>query len=204
MSCFTLIFIQSGHPNASSNSGEGPIEASVLKGYISYCRANCHPRLSADAAKRLENFYVEVREKCRTSGRRKRDQIPITVRQLESLVRLAESFAKMVMAPWATLEHVEEAIRLFKVSTVATAQSSVSHQVVLNVDEIETIKRIEEALLQRLAIGARAAKTTIIRDLRLRNFEPRLVAKAIAILMQKGVLESRGDSTVQRVGVGSL
>ena len=41
--------------------------------------------------------------------------IPITVRQLEAIVRIAESLAKMTLSREATVEHVEEAIRLFKV-----------------------------------------------------------------------------------------
>ena len=37
------------------------------------------------------------------------------MRQLEALVRLSESLAKMRMAPFASEQDVDEAIRLFKV-----------------------------------------------------------------------------------------
>ena len=49
--------------------------------------------------------------------------VPITVRQLEALVRLAESLAKMRLSAEATVNDVEEALRLFKVSTLAASQS---------------------------------------------------------------------------------
>ena len=41
--------------------------------------------------------------------------IPITVRQLEAVVRISESLAKMELRPFATDAHVDEAIRLFQV-----------------------------------------------------------------------------------------
>lgn len=43
--------------------------------------------------------------------------MPITVRQLEALVRISESLAKMRLCPEVTQEDVREAIRLFQAST---------------------------------------------------------------------------------------
>ena len=45
----------------------------------------------------------------------KRLAIPITVRQLEAVVRISESLAKMELKPFATDAHVDEAIRIFQV-----------------------------------------------------------------------------------------
>ena len=45
----------------------------------------------------------------------KRLAIPITVRQLEAVVRISESLAKMELKPFATDSHVDEAIRIFQV-----------------------------------------------------------------------------------------
>ena len=49
--------------------------------------------------------------------------VPITVRQLEALIRIAESLAKMTLSPEAGVNHVKEAIRLFQVSTLDAANS---------------------------------------------------------------------------------
>ena len=46
----------------------------------------------------------------------KRLAIPITVRQLEAVVRISESLAKMALQPFVTDANVEEALRLFQVS----------------------------------------------------------------------------------------
>lgn len=53
----------------------------------------------------------------------KRSTIPITVRQLEAVIRISESLAKMQLLPFATEVHVNEALRLFQVSTLDAAMS---------------------------------------------------------------------------------
>jgi len=52
-----------------------------------------------------------------------KNTIPITVRQLEAVIRMSEALAKMQLQPFATESHVEEALRLFQVSTLDAAMS---------------------------------------------------------------------------------
>ena len=47
-----------------------------------------------------------------------RSSIPITVRQLEAIIRISESLAKLTLQPTVQEVHVDEAIRLFKLSTM--------------------------------------------------------------------------------------
>ena len=54
---------------------------------------------------------------------KKRSSIPITVRQLEAIIRISEALAKMRLQPFATEVHVDEALRLFQVSTMNAAGS---------------------------------------------------------------------------------
>ncbi len=49
--------------------------------------------------------------------------IPITIRQLEAIVRLSESIARMSCTPDVTDAHVAEAFRLFRVSTLDAAST---------------------------------------------------------------------------------
>ena len=44
-------------------------------------------------------------------------------RQLEAIVRISESLAKMRLAPFATEADVDEALRLFQVSTLSAAMT---------------------------------------------------------------------------------
>ena len=86
------------------------IPPDLLKKYISYARRYIRPKLSEAARKLLEEFYVAMR---RSSG--PKSPIPITARQLEALVRLAEAHAKMALKQWVTEEDAEEAIRLMNI-----------------------------------------------------------------------------------------
>ena len=44
--------------------------------------------------------------------------VPITVRQLEAIVRVSEALARMQLSVEATANHVELALHLFRVSTM--------------------------------------------------------------------------------------
>lgn len=52
---------------------------------MAYARAYCHPRLTLKAARVLQKLYLTMRSEAR-DGR----SMPITMRQLESLVRLSQ------------------------------------------------------------------------------------------------------------------
>ena len=60
------------------------------------------------------------------TGTREHEQdttVPITVRQLEAVIRISESLAKMKLQAFATETHVDEALRLFRASTLNAATS---------------------------------------------------------------------------------
>ncbi len=99
-----------------------------MKKFVSFCRSRCAPRLTESAARMLRDNYVKIRgeQRARASSAASGDSvIPITVRQLEALVRLSEAQAKITLSPVATEEHVAEAIRLFHVSTLNAASAGV-------------------------------------------------------------------------------
>ncbi|GBO18143.1 DNA replication licensing factor mcm5-A, partial [Araneus ventricosus] len=114
------------HVNAlqTTEEAEGELSLSTLKKYIAYCRARCGPRLSNEAAEKLKNYYLYMRNTNKEhQGMEKKSNIPITVRQLEAIIRISESLAKMELQPFATERHVDEAMRLFQVSTLDAAHS---------------------------------------------------------------------------------
>ncbi len=51
--------------------------------------------------------------------------VPITVRQLEAIVRISESLARMALRVTATEAHVRQAIDLFKTSTMDAVKAGV-------------------------------------------------------------------------------
>lgn len=56
--------------------------------------------------------------------------VPITVRQLEAIVRISESLARMQLLTEATEAHVHLALDLFKASTMDAVRSGVMDGVV--------------------------------------------------------------------------
>ncbi len=89
-----------------------PIPPDLLRKYIAYARKNVKPRLLPDAVEKLRGFYLEMRSK----GEQPDAPVPITARQLEALVRLAEARAKMALRSEVTAEDAEAVIRLMKAS----------------------------------------------------------------------------------------
>jgi replicative DNA helicase Mcm len=82
------------------------IDQDLLKKYFAYARRNCHPILTDEAINRIQNYYVDLRK--RSSG----GSVPLTPRQLEGLVRLAEASAKVRLSKNVDMEDAERAIRL--------------------------------------------------------------------------------------------
>lgn len=89
------------------------ISPELLRKYISYARQRINPRLTEEARKRIEEFYVEMREVARDS---KDVPIPLTARQLWAIIRIARASARVRLSNEVTLDDVERAIRLVKLS----------------------------------------------------------------------------------------
>jgi replicative DNA helicase Mcm len=85
------------------------IPPEILRRYIAYARRSMNPVLSIEALERIKAFYVDLRKAGEKSG-----SIPITPRQLEALVRMAEASAKVRFRDTVTIEDADRAIRLVK------------------------------------------------------------------------------------------
>lgn len=81
---------------------EDAVPYDVLKKYISYARNKIKPRLTQDAAEKLQAIYVKDRQKAKEQRKNNNNSIPITVRQLEAIIRLSESLAKMKLSSEVT------------------------------------------------------------------------------------------------------
>ncbi|PFH32841.1 putative DNA replication licensing factor MCM5 [Besnoitia besnoiti] len=176
---------------------EDVIPFEVLKNYIQFAKSLPPPLLGADARDALKNFYVQTRQDVRDDKRSKTRKIPITLRQLESLVRISESFAKMELSPVASSKHVQMAIELFSVSTAETARHALVFEG-LSPAEQKLIKQAEEAVLGRLQKGQRAQRKNLLRDLQMQGFDKNVLNRAVAILIRRGALQERGDRSLRR------
>lgn len=180
---------------ASSQAQEGELSLAFLKKYINYARSRCGPRLSAESAEKLKNKYVMMRSSTREQEERteKRIAIPITVRQLEAIIRIAESLAKMELQPFAIDRHVEESLRLFHVSTMDAALSGSLSGVegFTTQDDQDMLNRIENQLKKRFAIGCQVSEHAIFQDFARQKYSESAVAKVLHFMIRRGELQHR-------------
>ncbi|KAF8395011.1 hypothetical protein HHK36_018950 [Tetracentron sinense] len=88
-----------------------PLPVPLLRKYIAYARTFVFPRMSRSAAEILQKFYLRLRDH-NTSA----DGTPITARQLESLVRLAEARARLDLREEITVQDALEVVEIMKES----------------------------------------------------------------------------------------
>lgn len=134
-----------------------------------------------------------------------RSSIPITVRQLEAIVRISESLAKLSLSPVATVEHVDEAIRLFLASTmdaVSQGEGAVGGAGPGSKEMMAEVGRIEDELRRRLPIGFSTSLATIRREfVDGRGFSEAALGRALVVLQRREALQVRhGGSQVLRKG----
>eukprot|EP00903_Cladosiphon_okamuranus_P005362 g5356.t1 len=187
------------HINASGvNAGaqEGDIDIATMKKFVSYCRLKCAPRLSEVAATMLSSQYVSIREDVR---RRTLDlgedaqAVPITVRQLEALVRLSESLAKMRLSAEVSSQDVQEALRLFKVSTMAAASagSTAGDLGSLRPETQQEVRRAEDFLKRRIAVRSTVNRKKVGEEATGQGHPATAVQRAIAIMAIRGELQEK-------------
>ncbi|XP_054257104.1 DNA helicase MCM8-like isoform X2 [Macrosteles quadrilineatus] len=88
----------------------------LLRKYIAYARKYVsNVRLSGDAARVLQHFYLELRKQHQTL-----DSTPVTTRQLESLIRLTQARAKAELREEATEQDAVDVVELMRWSMVDT------------------------------------------------------------------------------------
>lgn len=105
--------------NASQNDMK--LNMQNLLRYLKAARL-LEPKLLEESAKELLEYYIRIREYNTMSLN---NSYNITVRQLESLIRLSEAIARVHMKEVVTIEHVHEAGRLLKGSLFQSRQDDI-------------------------------------------------------------------------------
>jgi len=91
-------------------SAKSEIEHSLLRKYIAYAKQTCFPKLGKEPQKLIRDYYVKIRSTA--AGEDGIKSIPISARQLQAIIRLAEASAKIRLSKQVTKEDAERAIRL--------------------------------------------------------------------------------------------
>lgn len=101
-----------GFDVAFGETGEEVWTLEKLRAYISIVKDAFHPAMSDEAALLLEKHY----EKCRSS---QSNTIPVTVRFLESLIRLSQAHARLMYRGTTTLQDAVAVVQIMECSAFA-------------------------------------------------------------------------------------
>ena len=145
-----------------------PLAKDFLKKYIGYANLNVRPQLTPEAAEVIENFYVNLRKSAEGGA-----AVPITARQLESLVRLSEARAKMALQHKVSKEDAQAAVRLMEDSLRMVALDRVTGKI--DIDK----------LVSKMSASQRGSSDVII--------------KAIKDMESEGTSTVNRDALVQKV-----
>ncbi|KAI1103273.1 MCM-domain-containing protein [Jackrogersella minutella] len=173
---------------------EGEVPVEKMKRYISYCKSRCAPRLSPEAAEKLSSHFVSIRKQVHASEleANARSSIPITVRQLEAIVRITEALAKLTLSPVATEQHVDEAIRLFLCSTMDAVTQGTTNQGSRELNE--EVGRVEQELRRRLPIGWSTSLATLRREMvEGKGFSEQSLNRALMLLQRRDTIMFRNQ-----------
>ncbi|CAF1135843.1 unnamed protein product [Adineta ricciae] len=99
-----------------------------IRDYITYTKAAVQPKLTPAAKEHIIALYKQLRlreSSSSSTGRVSSSSTPITVRQLESLIRLSEAIAKMYCQEDIDIKHVQEAYRLLSKAIIHVDQPDI-------------------------------------------------------------------------------
>ena len=159
------------------------------------------PSSLSEAAEKLSSHFVTIRKQVHRAelDANARSSIPITVRQLEAIVRITESLAKLSLSPIATEGHVDEAIRLFLASTMDAITQGEGQG---SKEMMEEVGKIEDELKRRLPIGWSTSLATLSREFVGRGYTEQALNRALVVLQRRDTVQIRsGGSQVYRHGV---
>lgn len=100
-----------------------PIPQDILTKYIYFARTRIQPKLNQMDMDKVSRVYSDLRKESNTTG-----SFPITVRHLESILRIAEAFAKMRLSPYVSSSDLDRAIKVVVDSFIGAQKISIRRQ----------------------------------------------------------------------------
>ena len=109
-------------PPSSLTKKEGLIEQDLLRKYIQYARTNVRPTLKGNAfdQEKVAALYVSLRKESANSG-----GVPIAVRHIESILRMATAHAKMHLRDYVRDDDMDVAIKMMLDSFIVAQKFSI-------------------------------------------------------------------------------
>ncbi|KAG1671758.1 DNA replication licensing factor mcm2 [Nymphon striatum] len=123
-------------------TGVEKIPQELLKKYIIYSKEKTHPKLNQMDQEKVAKMYSDLRRESMATG-----SVPITVRHIESMIRMAEAHAKMHLREYVNEDDVNMAIRIMLESFIDTQKYSVMKSMKKNFSRYLSFRRDNNELL---------------------------------------------------------
>ncbi|KAJ7770136.1 MCM-domain-containing protein [Mycena maculata] len=124
------------------------IPQDILRKYIMYAREKIHPKLYALDQNKLADLFADLRRESQATG-----SYPITVRHLESMIRMAEASAKMALREYVRADDIDLAIEVAVGSFVSAQKMSIKKTLQRGFRKYLTQSKDHEELLAFLLGG---------------------------------------------------
>ncbi|CAJ2503166.1 Uu.00g105600.m01.CDS01 [Anthostomella pinea] len=98
---------------------EGQIPQELLRKYILYARDHCSPKLLHMDEDKVARLFADMRRESLATG-----AYPITVRHLEAIIRISESFCRMRLSEYCSAQDIDRAIAVTVDSFVGSQKVS--------------------------------------------------------------------------------
>lgn len=176
---------------------EPELEAEFLRKYVAYAKRNIFPVLTDEALGRIQTYYVDLRNAAGDGA------IPLTARNLEAFVRIAEASARIRLSQEATIDDAERSIRIveaflrsvgvdretgkFDIDAVTTGVTHSQH------DRMRVILDIVRSLAKESQKGY-ATEQDVLAEASRQGIAPEAARKALEMGLRNNSMYAKGGS----------
>jgi replicative DNA helicase Mcm len=177
------------------------IEPTLFRKYVAYAKRSCYPMLSPEAKDALVNYYLKLRGIAEPNK-----PVPVTARQLEALVRLAEASARIRLSNTIGQEDAERVIRI--VDTCLRQIAYDARTGTFDIDKVVTgiskekrdiVRVIKDAIRDIGGEGRRAGIEQVIDAVSGKGFARDKVKEGIDMLLRHGEAMEPKNGIIQLI-----
>jgi replicative DNA helicase Mcm len=177
------------------------IEPSLFRKYVAYAKRSCYPILSTEAKEALVTYYLKLRGIAEPNK-----PVPVTARQLEALVRLAEASARIRLSNSIEQTDAERVIHIVdaclrQIAYDARTGSFDIDKVVTGIskEKRDIIRVIKDAIRDIGGEGKRAAIDQVIDVASQKGFARDKVREGIDMLLRNGEAMEPKNGIIQLI-----
>ncbi|MCJ7794836.1 MAG: AAA family ATPase, partial [Methanoregulaceae archaeon] len=177
------------------------IEPSLFRKYVAYAKRSCYPILSTEAKEALVTYYLKLRGIAEPNK-----PVPVTARQLEALVRLAEASARIRLSNSIEQADAERVIHIVdtclrQIAYDARTGSFDIDKVITGIskEKRDIVRVIKDAIRDIGGEGKRAAIDQVIDVASQKGFARDKVREGIDMLLRNGEAMEPKNGIIQLI-----